>query len=146
MYSYLINHTCLPLVLLLWLLLLLNNLLEIYCQCLVSSHPTETREERECIASLPTPRSIGRHPSTSPLSSTKTDGGKIITSSGTHDNNRQHLAQENRGVHHVCCQEFHEAVSAVGIFDTGYHHGSRGFFSRLSGLSIEWGRWPPWKF
>lgn len=83
-----------------------------------------------------------------PLSScTITDGGNNIASTGYHNNRPQHPVQTALASHHAPSAGLREAVSAVVIYFTRYHHhGHGGTFLRLFGLSIEWGRWPLWKY
>lgn len=83
-----------------------------------------------------------------PLSScTITDGGNNIASTGYHNNRPQHPVQTTLASYHALSAGLREAVSAVVIYFTRYHHhGHGGTFLRLFGLSIEWGRWPLWKY
>ncbi len=82
-----------------------------------------------------------------PLSScTITDGGNNIASTGYHNNRPQHPVQTALALHHHAPSAgLHEALSAVVIHFTRYHHhrhGHGGTFLRLFGLSIVRGRWP----
>ncbi|KAI9514121.1 hypothetical protein NQZ68_036182 [Dissostichus eleginoides] len=81
-----------------------------------------------------------------PLSScTITDGGNNIASAGYHNNRPQHTVRITLALHHHAPSAgLREAVSAVVIHFTRYHHhhGHGGTFLRLFGLSIERGRWP----
>lgn len=87
-----------------------------------------------------------------PLSScTITDGGNNIASAGYHNNRPQHPVQTALAPHHHAPRAgLRAALSAVVIHFTRYqqnhHHGHGGTFLRLFGLSIEWERWPLWKY